>query len=390
MRPSPSRRLSDEKHARLLLLAELASYRLDELLAGLGVRARRQGKAYVGPCPVHGGDKANAWNLYPDGHSVRGIWACRTRNCQRAFQRTIPGLVRGVLSHQRLGWTPEDGTDLSKTVPMTTVIDWLCKLVGRRWEDLKPDLALAEKRRFVTEMATLGYFPEVVAEGWDAKEVRSRLAIPSPYFVGRGWSPGVLDRYSVGDATTADPASPMFARAVVPVFDRDGRRVVGTSGRSVHGRCPDCRHWHAPGGCPANPSLPAFAKWRHTAGFDKRHHLYNWWAAREHVRRTGRLLLLESPGDVWRAEEAGCPVSAAMFGVVLNDPQQVLVEASGAMDVYVGTNLDAAGEQAAVDLVRQLRRAFRVHVLTPPRKDLGETPVEEVGRWLTLHGLLGR
>lgn len=382
------RRLSDAKHARLMVLAELASYHLDELFSDLNVKCRKSGKMFMGPCPVHDGDKFNGWNLYPDGHTARGLWYCRTRNCQKVFQRTIPGLVRGILSRQQLGWSPENsGND--RMVSMTTVINYLCGLVGRDWNELKSDVALIEKRRFVTEMAALGHLPEVRGDGWDLDEVRAKLDIPSPYFQRRGYSHAVLNRYSVGDALTQDERSPMFGRAVVPILDKEGRTVVGCSGRSHYERCTKCKVWHD-GPCPPKERRgeAAFGKWRHTHGFKKEHHLYNLWSAKEHIRRGEKLLLLESPGDVWRVEEAGFHASVGMFGVVLNDPQQVAVESSGAMDVYIGTNLDNAGETAAAMLVKQLRRAFRVHVLKPPNKDLGETPVDDVAQWLKHHGLL--
>jgi 5S rRNA maturation endonuclease (ribonuclease M5) len=366
--PSSGSKVDDATFARLNALSELASYRLDDFLGELGVSLRPAGKMLVGPCPVHGGDRADAFNLYPDGHTVRGVWSCRTRSCQHKYTRTLFGLARGVLSQQR-------GSELS----VREAIDWLCAFLGVAWGGLRVDAADAAKRRFVAEMGRLGRDVETPDDGWDLGTVRSRLVCPSPYFLARGYSAEVLDRFSVGEPRVSDPASPMHGRAVVPVFSRGGGRVAGVTGRSLFEKCGGCQRWHSPAeDCPAEDHRhrPRYAKWRNS-GFERGHTLYGLAQAAPAIRRTLTAVLVEGPGDLLRLVEGGVDNAVALLGVDLTDPQQALIEASGAMNVAVLTDADAAGQGAHAELARRLGRGFRLSFPRLDRKDLGEyTPAE--------------
>ncbi len=364
--------------AKLATLADLAADRVEDLVPTLGLRVRRFGRLLAGCCPVHGGDNPTAFNLYPEGHTVRCNWKCRSHRCEKVFKQTVIGLVHGVLSHQKYGW---GGNPNDRTIPFMEAVEWLCDFVGQKWRGLKADTALAEKKRFATRMAALSVTPGREATGWDPSVVRARLNCPSPYFLGRGFSGAVLDQFGVGDAKTQDVASPMFERAVVPILDRDGKMVVGTTGRSIHEQCHSCQRWHGHETCPTgdDKNLPSYAKWRHTPGFQKERHLFGYAQAREAIRRTGQVVLVESPGNVLRLHEAGITNAVGLFGVVLNDPQSVLLEASGASRVAVLMDPDEAGSEAAHEIRRMLCRTFRVAVPAwESETDIGEMPVEAV------------
>jgi hypothetical protein len=350
---------------RLTLLNELVSYKVDDLLDRLGVRLRRQGKKLAGACPVHGGGRQDAFNLYPEGHTMPGVWVCRSRGCHKVFKQTLVGFTRGVLSQQE-GWEPGGK---KPPVPMSKAIAFVCEVVGQKWDAIKADAAAAERKRFVSEVTTYrGYVPQV-KEGWDVRDVRKRLECPSPYFLGRGFSAEILDRFSVGDALIGDSQSPMYRRAVVPVFDKQGR-VVGTTGRSLLPPCSSCGRHHDPAdGCPAEECrrLPQFAKWRNTPGFAKEHHLFNFWGARPAIQKRGKVALVEGPPDVLKLVQAGCENAVALFGVDLNDPQLVLLEMSGAMEVVLLLDPDKGGDAGTETVAETLRRSgFRVSI---PRFD---------------------
>lgn len=378
-RSTPRGRVSEANHQRLLLLNETASYRVEELLSQLGVGFRRQGKMLVGPCPVHGGAKQDKWQMYPDGHSARGLWYCRSRGCEKVFQRTIAGLVRGVLSRERLGWEP--GCK-GRLVSMKTAIDYVCRFLGQKWQDLRPDWVSAEKHKFVAEQALFGRTPEVRGDGTSPEQVRARLEIPSKYFLSRGYPADVLTRYLVGEPKSAKPDSPMYRRAVVPVFDNDGRLVVGYTGRSLVERCATCGRWHE-GDCPPerDAAQPRYAKWRNH-GFHKEHHLYNFWAAKAAIRETGTVILVEGPGDVWALEAGGVKNAVGLFGVTLNDPQQVLLERSGAMNVILLLDSDWAGAAGLEEIRRALCRGFNVTAPKLTKKDVGAYAPTEVREYL--------
>lgn len=364
MAPPNRRDDADEAfHRKVALLNALAADRLDDLLAELGVRTWRAGKVRVGPCPVHGGDRHNALNLYPDGHTVRGVWFCKTRECEKVFKKNLVGLVHGVLSRHECGWArPGD-----RTVPFDRARDWLCGFVGQRWADLRPDFVRADQARFVAGMRA--FAPPGRPAGVSPADVAARLTVPSPYFLARvpGYHPDTLRRFLVGEPRAADPASPMSGRAVAPVLCPAGESVLGYTGRAVHEQCPACRVWHAPGPCPpaGRRGDARYAKWRHH-GFSARDTLYGLHLARRAVQDRDEVVLVEGPGKVWRLHEAGAPNAVALFGVDLADPQQAAVEALPCGRVTLLMDPGPAGEAGAAAILRRFGRLFKTRVLVPP------------------------
>ena len=368
---------SSSDQPKLLLLAETASYRLDELLDALGVSLSRRGRMLAGRCPVHGGDNPSAFNLYPDGHSVRGNWKCRSRFCQKTFQPTLLGFVRGVLSHQKYSWSnPND-----KMVPFREAVDYLCDFIGKKLDDLKVDEAENEKRQFVAQMATFNKTVETVIRGSRREDVRSRLTIPSPYFLSRGYKAEVLDFFDAGEPSTSDPKSPMFTRAVIPVYDQTGKKAIGYTGRTLHNRCPKCDRWHAPASPCLTRSEPSGAKWRHH-GFRAESTLFNAWNAEPHIRKSGHAVVVEGPLDVFRLWQAGVRNCVALFGVSMEDPQQILLETMGVARLTLLLNQDEAGRKAATELASRLNRCFTINVPSfAGGKDLEHLSDEEI-QWL--------
>jgi 5S rRNA maturation endonuclease (ribonuclease M5) len=367
------------EQARLNALTEVASYRLEELLGELGVDLRLRGKMWVGPCPIHGGNNASALTLYPDGHTTRGNWKCRTQGCHQVFHCTLLGFVWGVLSFQN-GWRRRE--DSRCQVAFKEAVWWVCRFLGVKLNEVQADIALAQRKQFVAEMATLGRYPEQLVEGWELEQVRSRLVLPSPYYLARGYSAAILDRYSVGDCRSENPADKFYARTVVPVLDRQGRRVIGATARTHHPECAHCKRWHAADApCPEGRDdlrRPVYAKWRHTDGLCVEDTLYNWWSAADPIRRQGAVVLVEGPGDVWRLEEAGVRNAVALFGKSLEDPQQVLLESSGALDVVLLLDQDKAGRTGVADIKERLERTFRMRIPEVAAKDVGDMTAEQV------------
>ncbi len=61
-------------------------------------------------CPIHGGDNGSALNIYPTGEDYRGNWVCRSHGCQKIFQPSIIGFIRGVLSANNNEWKQDGDT----------------------------------------------------------------------------------------------------------------------------------------------------------------------------------------------------------------------------------------------------------------------------------------
>lgn len=326
----------------------------------------------MGPCPVHGGTRTDAFNIWPDGFKCRGNWTCRSRGCETEFQDTVIGFTHGVLSHQQLGWSrPGD-----RKVPFKEVIKYLCDFVGQRFDSIRVESVEAEKLRYVRQQEILGRAPEPPPPGWPLEAVLARMEVPSPYYLARGYSAEVLARHRVGTWRPAGRASPMSGRAAVPVLDDAGKRVVMITGRSPFPKCGKCEQFHGDSLCP--PSRSAWAvKWYHE-GMRSDSVLYNHAAARDHIRRTGAAVLVEGPGDVWRLEEAGVSNAVAIFGNKMSDRQQVILERSGAFAVVGLPHRDEAGEHFRSHLQKELGRAYNLHFLELPAKDVGEMTTSEV------------
>ena len=93
------------------------------------------------------------------------------------------------------------------------------------------------------------------------KEIRSRIQIPAPYYINRGFLPETLDKFDVGFCST--PRKPMTGRVVVPVYNDAHEVMIGCVGRAVQ---------------------PNFEpKWLNSKGFNSGASLYNYWHAKDHI-----------------------------------------------------------------------------------------------------------
>ncbi len=326
--------------------AILAADRLDDLLADLGCNLRQTGSSvYRGPCPVHGGDGKNL-TLRTDGDAIPVNWECHSNGCHVDFKPSLLGFVRGVLSFQR-----------ARVVGLTEAEKFLKTFLGRR--------PPAGQRRPAPRPR-----PEPQLPRWTREQVRQRLQIPAPYFLQRGFSAAVLDRHDVGH-------SAKLKRTVVPVYDDAGEVCVAYQARSELPHCSVCDKYHRPG------SACRFGqpKWLfYPTG--KGQHVYNYDAALRSSSPT--VLVVEGPGDVWRAEEAG-HLAVALLGNGLIGTQLQKLKALRKR-VLLALDRDGPG-RAGMFRVESSLRQQRVPVssiLVPsPYKDLGNMSREEAARWLS-------
>ncbi len=348
--------------------------RMEELFGELGVSFNQSHKRFSGRCPIHGGDNEQAISIYRGG-DVPGKWSCYTRHCEKTFQETIIGFVRGVLSRQKYDWmNPES----PQKATFQEAIDWCCNFIGQKFETLNFDTADSEKRTFTSNASTFRKAAEAPTSSITRGQVRNLLKIPAKYFVERGWSAEVLDKYDVG--LCDDPKRPFYSRIVVPVYDQNYLYCVGFTGRSTYPKCEACKLWHKPGPC-ASPVDSC--KWRNSEGFAREGCLYNFWFARKTIKSSGVVILCEGPGDLWRLVEAGFSQGVAMLGTSLTDQQEILLETSGATSVVILTNNDKAGMEAAKRLRNQLQRLYRIFEPKLETKDLGEMPPSAVKELLS-------
>lgn len=368
-----SARLSQEE---LNELCSVAMERFDELIEVLGVDLRREKTKYVGVCPIHpGADSDTAFNIFHDGNSIVGNWKCRTHQCEREFTPTLIGFVRGVLS-SRDGWEDKtcDKYSFGKTVR------FLLDFVGDRYnKNIVPDRDAIERKIDARLMSALKMERSGVTK-IKRNILVDRLNIPSSYHINRGFSREILEKYDVGTCLTK--GREMFCRSVVPIYDDNHEFIVGCSGRSIFEKCPKCKAYHdSRNNCPPPEKRKFYCKWRNNDGFKCEEWLYNYWFAKEHIYKHKCAVLVESPGNVWRLEEAGIKTSLGIFGTSLTPFQMDLLNKCGAMNIMLCMDKGEAGETATEVLLEKLGKLYNVDVLDiDGDDDIGEISAVNIKR----------
>jgi 5S rRNA maturation endonuclease (ribonuclease M5) len=202
------------------------------------------------------------------------------------------------------------------------------------------------------------------------ERVRDRLVIPSKNFLKRGFSREVLDAFDVG-------YSREVGYDIVPVYDAEGRKYVGCTGRSTRPYCETCRKHHRE----STSCRSGQEKWYIQRGFRKSKYLYNHATAR--YTDAPFIFVVEGPPDVFRLAEAG-HVGVAILGVDASDLQMEML-ADLDKEIWLAFDNDKPGDDGRARFRDRLRRngvELSAHDFRVPRafKDVGETPVDELRR----------
>lgn len=354
---------------KLGTLSSLIVQNMDMILLTLGVTMGGTPTMRIGCCPVHGGDRFNAFNIYESGY-----WACRSRHCELHFKKTPLGMMRGILSHQKYGWSNIGDTEVTFGQTIRGVLD----ILGISWDEMEVDRDAVEKMQFVKQMQIVKKKEEeaVAKKVITRDKIRRAIDIPAQYYLDRGYTPQILDKYDVGFCR--DKTKEMRYRVVVPVYNEDGN-YVGCCGRSIFPQCDKCHvYHHVNSDCPKKEFYPLYCKWKHS-GFKSHEHLYNYSNAKPFIQQTGAVILVESPGNVWRLEEAGIHNSVAIFGSCLSETQKTILDSSGALSIIVLGDNDDAGKGLFDTVKEKCQRTYRLYCVSLDKKnDVGDMSVDEV------------
>jgi hypothetical protein len=359
---------------QLKVLCDQLCDQIDRLLEVLDIHdVKHNGKMLVGGCPIHDGDNITAFNLYPDGENYRGNWKCRTHNCDKVFKGSIIGFVRGVLSNRKYNWK----LDGDKTVSFNDTIKFIEDFLGNNLDSIKISKSEIEKRTFSAVVKNIvnnetDNLPKV-----SRHSIRNSLIVPSDYFIQRGFDPKVLDKYDVGLCNK--PEKEMYNRAVAPIYDIDHKYMVGCTGRSIFNKCDQCSCFHDSNHiCPEVEDRWKYCKWKHNYQFKSQNHLYNLWYAKKYILESYKVILVESPGNVWRLEENGIHNSVALFGSSLSDKQKILLDGSGAMTIISIMDSDDAGIKA-LDIIRnKCKNTYNIIDIKISKPDIADMTNEEI------------
>lgn len=362
---------------KLKVLSDHLCNNIEKVLDSLNIQEYKIfDKMIAMKCPIHNGDNASACNLYYVGDHYKGNWKCRTHQCEEIFKGSIIGFIRGCLSSQA-GWSKQGDS----TVSFQDAIDYGTKLLKSNNIDTiqKINKSESEKLNFVQVIKNIQNqnnsnesLPKIARS-----QIIKTLNIPSPYFLNRGFSKEILTKYDVGDCTSK--TKEMFSRAVVPVYDLKHEYMVGCSGRSFYKSCNLCKGYHdSSEQCPENNYLWQYSKWKHNKGFKTQEHLYNLWYAKPYIEKLKSIILVESPGNVWRLEEAGIHNSVALFGSVLQDKQKLLLDLSGAMTIYILMDNDEAGKRASEKIYNKCYKTYNISNIDIDHNDVAEMSIDQV------------
>lgn len=348
--------------------------RIEDLLNHFELEYKMNNRFISMSCPIHGGDNISAINLYHTGDSYRGNWKCRTHKCEEVFKSSIIGFIRGILSNRKYHWSKngDDGCSFNEA------LDYATNFLNVSMSDIKVSNLTKDKNRFVTNAKIFSNeSDQPKIQQITRQTIRKTLSIPSQYFLNRKFSPEILDKYDVGDCLKSNKE--MSNRAVVPVYDIDHKYMVGCTGRSIFEKCDQCKHYHADG-CPTGETIWQHSKWRHSHGFKTQQHLYNYWYAKEHILNTGTVLLVESPGNVWKLEENGIHNSLALFGANLTDRQKTILDISGAMNIITIMDNDEAGQKATKLIYDKCHKTYNIKNINISKNDIAEMTSDEIQR----------
>jgi len=352
--------------------------RIEELLDHFDLEYRLSSKMIMMKCPIHDGDNPSALNLYYEGDQYRGNWICHTHGCEKVFRNSILGFLRGVLSKQKLDWSQDNDQVISFEETLQFAIDFTqCNISNIQINPVEKN-----KTNFTNMVKTFNDSVHKHQTKIDPSLLKRNLTIPARYYIDRGYTPEVLNKYDVGVCNT--PGKAMYQRVVVPIYDTDHQYVIGCTGRSIFKQCSQCKKYHHHNDqCPDSSNLWKYSKWKHSNGFKADSSLYNYWFAKKHILSSNTIILVESPGNVWRLEEAGFHNSVGLFGSALSEKQKSIIDGSGAMNIILLMDNDKAGNLATQQIVQKCDRTYNIYTPSFDNEDIAEMSVKEIQKMLS-------
>ena len=354
--------------AKLNALTSLVVNHIDKIYSYFDTEPSYKNNILIkSPCFIHGGDNPTALNLYYNA-DIRVHYKCRTHQCEDTFGSSLISLVRGGLSRVKYNWKIEGDKEAS----FNETVEFLLNITQQNFGDISSQEQYhnADKLKFASLINNFTT-PEITKNKFDIEAYRNKVDIPATYYLQRGYSIEILDKYDVG--TCNKSKKELYQRAVVPIYDESGEYILGFSGRSIHAECSKCKHYHDP-----TKKCHFFPKWKHTKGFKKENCLYNYWYAKPHIAKTGVVVLVESPGNVWRLEEAGIHNAVAIFGAHLSQNQKNIIDSSGALSIVVLLDNDEAGKKGAKKIYEQCSKMYRLYFPQLNTNDIGDMNVDVV------------
>lgn len=310
-------------------------------------------------CPIHDGDNPQGFSILKRGV---GNWKCFTHGC-----------------HEKWG-TPKGASLISliqayRNIPFANAVEWAAKFTGVGPSTMEQLDSFDEKGKFIQVCKTLTPKTEKQKTILTPEYLRRQIEIPALYFQKRGFSKDILKSYDVG--TCIDSSKPYFNRVIVPLYDDDGKSIIGCTGRSIYDKCGKCNYFHNPSThCPiTNTEILNGSKWRNTSSSIE-DYLYNFWTLRGKSYDT--IILVEGAPDVWKLVQYGIHNCVALLGTKFTAGQSQKLQSSGILNLVIATDNDEAGNDARQRIRNECKRMFNIVDIVPSKKDFGEMDEVEI------------
>lgn len=358
---------------KIKIICDRLCDRIEDLLDHFGLEYKINNKFITMSCPIHGGDNSSALNIYYTGDHYRGNWKCRTHHCEETFKSSIIGFIRGLLSNKQHNWSKDGDPGCS----FKEALDYATRFLNLSLDDIKISKKHKDNNIFINNVKIFAQDNDINTNVIKRSVIVKNLQIPSEYFVNRNFSKDILEKYDIGDCYNSNKE--MYNRAVVPVYDIDHKFMVGCTGRSIFEKCKNCGSFHS-NECPKEEDRWKYPKWKHSHGFKTQQHLYNFWYAKHHIAETATVVLVESPGNVWRLEENGIHNSVALFGANLTDRQKTILDTSGAMNIITIMDNDEAGKKAIKTIYNKCHKTYNIKNIDIAKNDVAEMNADEIDK----------
>jgi 5S rRNA maturation endonuclease (ribonuclease M5) len=308
-------------------------------------------------CPVHDSSNKESANIFTKGNKTYGNFKCWTNNCHDEIGYGAINFVKFLIEKHT-----------GSTLRLSEVGLYLQDKAKIKLPKISIE-GVSNKKFSSFVLNENKVFNKVIAS---RESLLKKIIIPSPYFINRGFSEGVLTAFDVGYCRTH--GKEMFMRSVVPVYN-NMEQVIGCLGRSQFEECGICGRYHSPvRRCPSNKLEEKWSrKWINSEGFKTGLTLYSLWNLPEDIKK---VILVEGPADVWRLWEGGIKNAVALFGCNLLDEQVRLLDALGITDIYMSLDNDDAGRSGEKSIIEKYSLFYNLHKIHYSYKDVGSIPVE--------------
>jgi hypothetical protein len=216
---SPSYNTEDLKN-----ISDSLCDKIDDLFEYFEIDARKTSKMFICNCPIHGGDNKTAFNIFTSGNTHVGNWICYTHHCEKSFINNTIGFIRGLISHSKYNWS-KSGDKIASFAETLYLIKSL-------YDFSIDDTLSTNKPKNILESSAFTKTTKEKQDKWSKTSVRSSLSIPSKYYLSRGYTEECLNNYDIGESNSS--IGIFKDRVVVPVYDTDGKFIVGFTGRTKY------------------------------------------------------------------------------------------------------------------------------------------------------------